>query len=63
MLDNILLSNKVFFEGTSSDTNYLSLTNIEDLLLYLNQAHKDVAKDLIIDKVNNMDQNLLIVKK
>jgi hypothetical protein len=54
---------RYFSEGTSPDTNYLSLTNIEDLLLYLNQTHKDVAKDLVIDKVNNMDQNLLIVKK
>ncbi|MDR1578675.1 MAG: hypothetical protein LBT86_10710 [Deltaproteobacteria bacterium] len=52
LLDNIALVSKLVSKGTSSDTNFLSLTNFEDLLLHLNKTHEEAAKDLILDKMD-----------
>jgi hypothetical protein len=53
----------LFKKGTINSDNFINLTNIEDLIGLLIGRHEILAKDLLWDQVNKINEDSLILKK
>ena len=52
-----------FRMGTSDPDNFLSLTNIESLVMGLTKSQSSLNKELAWDKLNSIDETPLIERK
>jgi hypothetical protein len=62
-LESIQEFNTLFDEGTSDPDHFLSLTNLENLVLRLNERNRNIANELAWEKTRDLEEEALIAKK
>jgi hypothetical protein len=62
-LDSLLDFAKSFRDKTHDSNNFLSMTDLENLVLHLQERQKNLSNDLIWEKLNSLDETQLIIKK
>jgi hypothetical protein len=62
-IESIQEFNALFNEGTSDPDHFLSLTDLENLVLRLNERNRNIANELALEKTKDLEEGALIAKK